>query len=147
MSEQEYDTYINIIELDRETIDGHIKIKTGTTFWVDENKYIFTYIGIKKYRVCWITSQNAFEYFAYNTDGNGYLRKDLLNSIYELLKNVDKETILQPLYNNNVAIKYCKYSQNQEEWIWDMYLLNTAPISDLESIMSILNTCNAANSK
>lgn len=132
------DTYINLMELDRETIDGHIKIKAGTTFWVDENNYLFTYIGIKKIRVCWVTSQNAFDYFVCNTDGNGYERAKLLNKLYQTLKKVDdKFEKFQRYFNDDISVKYCNDLSEKPLWSWDVYKLNIAPLDDLLHLIKI----------
>lgn len=77
--------YIVIKRFKTKAICGNINLPYGTKCECINN--ILTYKGMQ---LCFNTSQNAYDYFALNSDGCGLERGKLINSIITTLKKPDK---------------------------------------------------------
>ena len=96
--------YISIKRLKDKVVDGDVNIPAFTLFDVDEDNFIYYIKDGEKIRICWKTSQRAFDYFSYNADGYGELRYKLLTEIFYLisrLTNDEKFEGFKELYNVN----------------------------------------------
>lgn len=143
--------YITYKNFKGNTIIGEITIPQGNTCEV-RGKGIY----YKGRLICFLTSQNARDYFAYNEDGNGLTRGQYIEYIKTTFKypyqaintegdNPDTEeqiaekTIINNRWEKFLADEIClKYRDNSgDSWVWnnDFY---TAPIEDLTHIKEIL---------
>lgn len=78
--------YVSGILFNQKALDGKIRIPKGSTLTLDKD-YLF-YNGKK---ICFKKSQNAFDFFARNDDGNGKQRFALTHEILVLIANMRKE--------------------------------------------------------
>lgn len=95
--------------------------------------------------VCYITSQNAYDYFARNDDGQGLLRGKITRDILKCLASgngVDPRTdkVYQAKWDKVWADELCqKYKRIEFDdfWLWNHDFYN-APIEDLQYIAKLV---------
>lgn len=95
--------------------------------------------------ICFITSQNAHDYFARNDDGQGLLRGKLTQSVLKCLASgngVDPRTdkVYQAkwdkVWSDELCRKY-KRTEHEDHWLWNHDFYN-APIEDLQYIARLV---------
>lgn len=89
-------------------------------------------------RLCSVSSQNAYDYFSRDDDGQGALRGQLVSAITSRLEIRDSE--YQNRWNKLWgAPAFWRYRRQDHEdmWIWNHNFYN-APIEDLRSIASLI---------
>lgn len=88
--------------------------------------------------VCTITSQNAYDLFSADNDGQGKLRGKLVTAIKKKLEK--RDTGYQARWDKVWADDLCqKYRRPEHEdwWLWNHDFFN-APIQDLRHIASLV---------
>lgn len=88
--------------------------------------------------VCATTSQNAYDFFSQDDDGNGQVRGQLVGSIKARLERRDKD--YQARWNKVWADPLCqRYRRPEHEdwWLWNYDFFN-APIADLRYIAALV---------
>jgi hypothetical protein len=132
--------YINITRVKADDmICGRVNIPCGTEFQTDENGLLyFIKDGEKKY-LCKATSERGFQWFAYDEDGNGRKRSDLIKECRNIMAAMpDKNEKFEAFFSDFTAMKYKKFPEDMREWSWNREKVHTAPLSDLEHIRSML---------
>lgn len=117
----------------KKCIQGEVNIPFGTSLYSKEH---IIYYDDKP--VCFDTSQDAFDYFVSDEDGNGLQRANLINWILnstssDKVRDKNKyDDIWKMIWSNKDYHKF-KRPDNDERWIWykDFYL---ASIEDLQSL-------------
>ena len=88
--------------------------------------------------LCYITSENAHEYFMINEDGKGIERGTIIHNILVLLRRMDNnhQTRWNKIWGDTVSQKY-KRHEHPDHWLWnhDFYC---ATLEDLNHIYSII---------
>ena len=98
------------------------------------------YITYNGQPLCYIKSQNAFDYFAINDDNKGLERGDLIKKITKCLANPNNH---QERWDKIWADKSLyKFKRNEEfigddTWLWN-YKFYTAHIYDLQYIYNLI---------
>ena len=88
--------------------------------------------------VCGITSQNAYDYFSQDDDGQGQLRGKLVGAIMSTLEK--RDTRHQERWNKVWEDPRCqryKRPEHKDWWVWNYDFYN-APILDLQHIASLV---------
>ena len=88
--------------------------------------------------ICYITSENAHQYFARNDDGNGMLRGKLTQAIQNTLGRRDKnyQARWDKVWDDDACQKY-KREEYEDYWLWNHSWFN-APIEDLTHIANLI---------
>ena len=128
-------TYINIRRIKDRVHDGEVNIPFGTPFEVDEDGFLYTMNGEQKVRFCFETSERAYRDFAYNADGCGEERKDLIKQCIEQMKYIDKYNAFAGLIYDPTFMRYKKHPLDVTEWSWDREKVHKAPIADLKYML------------
>ena len=115
-------------------ICGSVNITYGTELEAKDG-IIYHYQN----RVCYTTSQNAYDYFARNDDGKGLERGKLTAEIIKLLNNRKDgkyQNRWDRIWGDLSLLKY-KRPEHADHWLWnhDFYC---APIADLERIKQMI---------
>lgn len=129
--------YINIHRIKRKVHCGEVNIPYGMEFDVDEQRFLYcVQNGVKK-RICWETSEFAYQNFAWNDDGNGVERIKLITECIDIMARIDKNTEFDKLFNDFVAMRYKDNPNDMETWSWDRYKVHHAPIEDLKYLRNV----------
>ena len=125
--------YICFKRFKANSICGEVNIPYGTVLEA-ENRIIYC----NKKPVCYVTSQNAYDYFAINDDGKGLDRGALTMGIIKALGKRDEkyQDRWDRIWSDLSLLKY-KRKEHADFWLWnhDFYC---APIAELERIKSII---------
>ena len=96
-------------------------------------------------KICSVTSQNAYDYFAQDDDHMGVIRGGLIDDIFKIIKASpsDEDKKLNErlkkweiIWKDPVCLKY-KRPEYEDFWVWNFEFFN-APISDLKYILNII---------
>lgn len=89
--------------------------------------------------LCYATSQDAYDYFSNNEDGQGLKRGELVHEIKRrLAKRDDKhQARWDKLWENEDRIGKFRQKEHGNHWLWGFKFYN-APIVDLEFILNII---------
>lgn len=114
-------------------ITGEVNISYNTPIYCEKG-YLFTSDIV----VCTDHSQNAYDHFARNDDGNGLERGKLTQSIIKCLSKRDKEhqTRWDKIWEDKLCQKY-KRSEYADYWLWNHDFYN-ASIDDLTHIAALI---------
>ena len=112
---------------------GEVNIPYGTKVDVCDSLILH-----KGKPVCYTTSQNAYDFFACNDDGNGLDRGKLTQEIVKTLSRRDKayQDRWDMVWEDALCQKY-KREDDDEYWLWNHAFFN-APIYDLNYIKSLI---------
>lgn len=115
-------------------IELNFNIPYGTDLIEVEN-YICTLNGNI---ICLATSQNAYDYFARNDDGNGLERGKLIQEIKKVLSKKDSgyQDRWDKVWEDEVCLKY-KRVEYADYFIWN-HEFHNAPIKDLQYIANLV---------
>lgn len=132
--------YINICRVKAEDmICGYVNLPYGTECYSSDNGMLYFIKDGEPKILCSATSERGYRWFAYNDDGKGKERKDIINDCIRIMAGMpDKDEKFAEFLCDATAMKYKKYPENCTEWSWDRAAINTAPIEDLEHIRSML---------
>ena len=133
-------TYINISRIKKLCHCGEVNIPFGTEFDVDDQGFLYTYINDEKKQICLETSETAYKYFAYNVDGCGEERKDLIKQSVDVMGHIDKSVAFCGLLSDPIFMKYKKHPLDDSEWSWDRLKVHKAPISDLKYMLTVFKS-------
>ena len=94
------------------------------------------YFGNKQ--ICFVTSENAHQFFARDDDGNGLLRGRLTQAIQHTLQKRDPQYQARwdKVWDDKLCRKY-KRSEHDDFWLWNHDFFN-APILDLQYIAALV---------
>ena len=113
--------------------DGDFNIPYGTEIECQND-----ILSLNGKRICFNTSQRAYDYFSCNDDGNGLLRGKLVDSI---MRTLEKKDSLHQLRWNKVwgdsSIRKYKRTEREDYWLWNHEFYN-APIEDLRHIADLI---------
>lgn len=125
--------YITHRRFKSKAICGEINLPYGTEGWCESGL-----ITINDAPICSDHSQNAYDYFARNNDGNGLERGQLTQEIQKLLakRNGKYQDRWDRVWDDALCQKY-KRTECADYWLWNYEFFN-APIEDLRYIKSLI---------
>lgn len=96
------------------------------------------FLSIDGKPLCGDHSQNAYEFFARDDDGNGLLRGKLTQAIQKTLAKQDKDHQARwdKVWADQICQKY-KRSEHTDYWLWNHDFFN-AEITDLRHIANLI---------
>ena len=114
-------------------ITGEVNLPYNTPVYCEKG-YLFTPNTV----ICTDHSQNAYDYFARNDDGNGLERGKLTQAIRKRLAKRDKtyQDRWDKVWEDKLCQKY-KRTEYADYWLWNHEFYN-APIEDLRYIASLV---------
>lgn len=114
-------------------ITGSVNIPYGSLIYCEKG-YLFTSDAV----VCSDHSQNAYDYFARNDDGNGLERGKLTQIIIKTLakRNKGYQARWDKIWEDELCQKY-KRKEYADYWLWNHEFYN-APIEDLQYIAKLV---------
>ena len=126
--------YIVTKRFKEKAICGDVNLPYGT-----ECNLIDNYICCDKGIICLTTSQNAYDYFSRNDDGNGLKRGELVHNIKNELSKIDDKHQVRwdRLWGNDAELTKFRRADSPEHWIWNHAFYN-ATIVDLERIYNLI---------
>ena len=119
--------YISYKTLKGKVICGNVCIPR-----LSECEMIKNIIYYNQRPICFVTSENAHNYFVYNEDGKGLERSSLIVNIKSLLSLSQQKWSV--VWDDEVCQKY-KHSGHQDHWIWNQDFYS----ADIETLTYILN--------
>ena len=126
--------YICFNRFKQNALCGEVNIRYGAK--LDEANNVISYCGNP---ICYIKSQNAYDYFARNDDGKGLERGKLTAEIIKLLNN-RKDGKYQDrwdrIWGDLSLLKY-KRPEHDDYWLWNCDFFN-ASIEELNRIKSMI---------
>lgn len=127
--------YITIKRAKFNSISGMVNIPYSTNIDCADNL-----LSINGKPLCGSHSQNAYDYFARNDDGNGLLRGKLTQAIRKTLAKRDAAYQMRwdKVWGDTICQKY-KHEEYSDYWLWnhDFYSAN---IYDLQHIAKLIGT-------
>ena len=126
--------YICFNRFKQNALCGEVNIRYGTK--LDEANNIISYRGNP---ICYIKSQNAYDYFARNDDGKGLERGKLTAEIIKLLNNRNDgkyQNRWDRIWGDLSLLKY-KRPEQDDYWLWNFDFFN-ASIEELNRIKSMI---------
>ena len=135
-------SYINRKRYKKRCIQGEVNFPYNTSFICVDNGMIL----YNNKPICFNTSQDAYDYFVRNDDGNGLYRGKLIEEILKLTrndaqKNKDKRQLIWDLLWSNRYIKdKFKRKDHDDVWLWNHDFYNSS-IEDLEMILNTIKNC------
>ena len=125
--------YITINRARFHSVSGIVNIPYGTR--IDCENGI---LSIDGQPLCGDQSQNAYDFFARNDDGNGLDRGKLTRSIIKRMAVRDKayQKRWNKVWGDAICRKY-KRSEHEEHWLWNYDFFN-AEIADLKYIAKLV---------
>lgn len=123
-------------------IGGAINLPYGTE--VDVVNDFLVYHGKC---ICFVTSQNAYDYFSCNDDGNGLLRGKLVaNILNALIRHGEEDTNYQArwdkVWDDELCQKY-KRKEHEDHWLWNHDFYH-AEVDDLRYIAKLVGAKEVA---
>lgn len=138
---QYYEKYIVTNRLRKKVICGNVNLPYGTecsTVDFGNTKAIVCENGI----VCCVTSQDAYDYFSQNDDGNGKERARMINDIFKALNKLKLNNskkyneVWYDIWHDEICLKY-KRTDHENYWVWNYDFYN-APLFDLQYIAKLV---------
>lgn len=126
--------YICFNRFKQKALCGEVNIPYGTK--LDETNNVISYCGKP---ICYIKSQNAYDYFARNDDGKGLERGKLTAEIIKLLNNRKDgkyQNRWDRIWGDLSLLKY-KRPEHDDYWLWNYDFFN-ASIDELNRIKSMI---------
>ena len=126
--------YICFNRFKQNALCGKVNIRYGTK--LDEVDNVISYCGNP---ICYIKSQNAYDYFARNDDGKGLERGKLTAEIIKLLNNRKDgkyQNRWDRIWEDLSLLKY-KRPEHDDYWLWNFDFFN-ASIEELNRIKSMI---------
>ena len=115
------------------SISGPVNLPYGTEVQEEEGMLYFDGNPL-----CITTSQNAYDHFSINDDGQGLERGKLTQAIIQTLSNRDKDHQARwdRVWEDELCQQY-KRTEHADYWIWNHAFYN-APIPDLRHIANLV---------
>ena len=126
--------YITTKRFKGQAMTSELNIPYGT-----EVQSVIGYLVYDNQPICAARSQNAYDYFARNDDGNGLERGKLIQEIKKVLSKKDSEYQARwdKVWDDEVCLKY-KRVEYSDYWLWNHEFYN-AEIEDLQYIAGLLS--------
>ena len=134
--------YINRKRFKKKCIQGEVNIPYNTSFICTDNGMIL----YNNKPVCYNTSQDAYDCFSRNDDGNGILRGELIEKIVDLTRNdrakdkEKRERAWEILWADDGIRNKFKRKDHDDVWLWNFDFYN-AHILELQNILSKIENC------
>lgn len=114
-------------------LSGDVNIPYGTKIGCADG-----ILSIEGKPLCGAHSQNAYDFFARDDDGNGLLRGKLTQAIQKTLAKRDKDhqSRWDKVWEDPICQKY-KRSEHTDYWLWNHDFFN-AGIHDLRHIANLI---------
>lgn len=114
-------------------ISGQVNIPYGTALICQDG-----FLMHQNKPLCWITSQNAYDFFSQNDDGMGRERGDLVGRILSRLQKRDSgyQARWNKVWEDARCQKY-KRPEHEDHWIWNFDFYN-GPVEDLRHIAGLI---------
>ena len=114
-------------------LSGNVNIPYGTKIDCEDG-----ILSIEGKPLCGDHSQNAYDFFARDDDGNGLLRGKLTQEIQKTLAKQDKDhqSRWDKVWEDPICQKY-KRSEHTDYWLWSHDFFN-AEITDLRHIANLI---------
>lgn len=111
----------------------YVNLPWGTVLEADKD-----FIYYKGVRLCAVTSQNAYDYFSIDDDGQGVRRGQLVTAIEAGLnpREAEYQVRWDKVWGAPACWRY-RHPEHEDRWIWNWAFYN-APIADLESIARLI---------
>ena len=125
-----YNKYITNKRFKKKCISGEVNIPYGKKCEVIGNTIYF-----KNQPVCFTTSQDAYDYFSCDDDGEGLKRGKLVHQIKDTLSKRDDD--YQKRWDKiwaDLGLHKFRRMEHEDFWVWNFNFYN-APIKDLEYIL------------
>lgn len=139
---QYYNKYVVVqrFKQQRNSICGDVNLPYGTecqTISHGSERAIVCDAGI----LCYVSSQNAFDYFAQNDDEMGIERGNLVHKIVSHLRKLNqkpkqKDAVWEKIWNDSICSKY-KRPEYVDTWLWNYDFYN-ADLHDLRHIAKLV---------
>lgn len=132
-----YNHYIVTKRFKNKALCGDLNLPFGTNCFVRDGV-----ICCDDGMICYVTSQNAFDFFTQNDDGCAELRRKLIESIFDAL-NKSKQNIesynkrWDKVWNDSVCLNY-KREEYDDHWLWNYDFYN-AEINVLQYISKLVD--------
>lgn len=125
--------YITIRRARFHSLSGQVNIPYGTLL---ESRGILLFWGQKP--ICYLTCENAHQFFAVNEDGKGTVRGKLTQQIRSTLEKKDKEhnERWKRVWDDTLCWKY-RRPEHEDFWLWNHEFYNAA-IPDLLHIAAVV---------
>lgn len=125
--------YIAIKRAKFHSLSGNVNIPYGTKI-----DCVDGILSIEGKPLCADHSQNAYEFFARDDDGNGLLRGKLTQAIQKALAKQDKDHQARwdKVWADQICQKY-KRSEHTDYWLWNHDFFN-AEVADLRHIANLI---------
>lgn len=132
---QIYNKYVVTMRYKKLAQCGNVNLPYGT-----ECSVLDRHITCDKGTICYVASQDAFDYFSQNDDGNGLERGRLTQAIIKRLDRKEYDPTYQDrwdkVWNDPLCQKY-KRSDFADHWLWNYDFYN-APLLDLQYIAKLV---------
>lgn len=114
-------------------ICGEVNLPYGTEVQCEGG-----FLSVEGVPLCTANSQNAYDFFARNDDGNGLERGKLTQAIRKTLAKRDKnhQNRWNKVWGDVLCQKY-KRKEHPDYWLWNHDFFN-AEISDLQHIATLI---------
>lgn len=115
------------------SLSGNVNIPYGTKI-----DCVDGILSIDGNPLCGAHSQNAYDFFARDDDGNGLLRGKLTQTIQAVLRKRDKghQARWDKVWEDPICQKY-KRSEHTDYWLWNHDFFN-AEVADLRHIAALV---------
>lgn len=126
--------YITYQRFKKKCLCGLVNIPALTTCETVENLIV-----CQGNPICFAASEDAYQYFARNDDGQGIRRGNLTHAIQKKLENRRDplyQTRWDAVWNDLICQKY-KRVDHADHWLWNHEFFN-APIADLQYIARLI---------
>lgn len=125
--------YIINTRFKSKTMSGYVNLPYGTICETREQMIYY-----KDKPLCYVTSQNAYDYFSQNDDNQGLKRGKLVKNIIKVLSKQDEnyQNRWNRLWNSSFALRF-KRKEREDFWVWNYDFYN-ASIEDLEKIEELI---------
>lgn len=123
--------YITNRRFKKKCLCGKVNIPYGEHLFCKDNL-----IFLQNSPICFATSQDAYDYFSRNDDGQGLERGKLVNKILSTLSN-KKDGKYQDRWDKLWEDEYChkfRRKEHGDHWLWSFDFYN-AEIKDLQYIL------------
>lgn len=131
--------YITIKRARFQSISGPVNLPYGTEIQAEDG-----FLTIEGAPLCGDHSQNAYDFFARNDDGQGEERGKLIQAIRKVLekRDADHQTRWDKVWADKLCQKY-KRAEHADFWLWNHDFFN-ASIPDLRHIAALVGAKGGA---
>lgn len=130
--------FICIKRYHKRGIEGDFNIRFGTELLTDDKFIYYNGDCNTGKTVCAIESQDSYDYFAINDDGNGNERGRLTSSIVKILSNRDNnyQKRWDKIWDDSIS-NTMRREDYTDRWLWSTKFYQ-ASIDDLNHVMNLI---------